>query len=332
MIIPKPLNLEKVLAPPAQLEQGFVEEEPLTFDIKELESFLVRLQKLKLPFFSFLNNTVIKVGNENKTQKEIRIGKIFHALRIFITDNFRRYEYEEIISKYSPVHILRYIYLNTIKQEEYDSAIYKFVLKISKRQFFKLQHAQLWLKNPYNIQALKTVTKLEMISSNLSMIPEGIFLLINLSILNFYNNNICFIPLEIGNLIHLRGLNLSNNRIKEIPTSFYKLIKLTQLNLSENNIDKLPEEMAKLENLHFLDLSFNNIKEITPICGLMKLLGLNLSDNCLNTLPEGVSDLKNLYEFDISNNEIPFIPTNVYKFLKGIKNFKFGIREEEETF
>ena len=97
----------------------------------------------------------------------------------------------------------------------------------------------------------------------LSILPEQIKNLKELTLLDLNSNEIEIIPNSLSFLKSLKYLNLSNNKIKEIPISIGSLTSLEFLDLSGNEIEKLPESFIKLENLRSLKLE-NNLIDCLP--------------------------------------------------------------------
>ncbi len=89
----------------------------------------------------------------------------------------------------------------------------------------------------------------------LKNIPQQVFQLSNLTVLNAENNKIEEIPSEIGNLIHLERLILNRNYISFLPKEIALLQNLTYLDMWSNNIIELPDEISALtETLKIIDM------------------------------------------------------------------------------
>ena len=98
----------------------------------------------------------------------------------------------------------------------------------------------------------------------LTKIPEEVFELEKIKILNLNGNEIDELPESIGNLANLTGLFLFSNQLTNLPESIGNLANLTRLDLSYNQLTNLPEFIGNLANLTRLDLR-NNPLETPPI-------------------------------------------------------------------
>ena len=136
---------------------------------------------------------------------------------------------------------------------------------------------------------IETTTELKLMWKKFKKIPEEVFQLINLRVLDLSYNNIQEISDEINKLINLEVLIIENNNIKEITTNLFQLTNLRNLDLNYNQINKLPEEIGQLINLQELFLRKNNIRRI----------------------PKSINNLVNLKKFHFTENEITFIPIEI---------------------
>ncbi|NIM15297.1 MAG: TIR domain-containing protein [Candidatus Aminicenantes bacterium] len=79
-----------------------------------------------------------------------------------------------------------------------------------------------------------------------------------------YDGKLTQIPEEVFELEHLEVLDLSNNQLTTVPGSIAKLRKLTRLKLFDNQLTFVPESIAKLQNLKKLVLKGNPIETPPP--------------------------------------------------------------------
>ena len=92
--------------------------------------------------------------------------------------------------------------------------------------------------------------------------------------LNFGWSGLTIIPESIGNLSDLTELYLNANQLTSIPTSIGDLSNLRELYLHDNQIATLPESIGNLSNLIELRLYLNQLTNLPiSIC--------NLPDDCL---------------------------------------------------
>jgi Leucine-rich repeat (LRR) protein len=79
---------------------------------------------------------------------------------------------------------------------------------------------------------LKSVSKIDLESSNLNVIPDNVFDCTNLETLILKNNNITTLPIDIRKLYALKVLNLTNTNIQYIPEEISQLKLLKELYLT----------------------------------------------------------------------------------------------------
>jgi hypothetical protein len=82
--------------------------------------------------------------------------------------------------------------------------------------------------------------KLDLSKSGLTEIPDYVFKLTELRVLNLHDNKITKIPDGIGNLVNLEKLIVSRNDLTYISPEIGKLINLKKLSLKANKLNTLP--------------------------------------------------------------------------------------------
>ena len=132
--------------------------------------------------------------------------------------------------------------------------------------------------------------------------------------LNLSHREITVLPDSIGNLTNLTELILNSNQIKRIPESIGNLSGLTSLNLDTNQLEYIPESIVNLVGLTELILSGNqlyglpdNIGNLTNLKGMGNLINLekiHLSYNHLTSLPKSLSNLSELQFLNIQGNPL----------------------------
>lgn len=173
------------------------------------------------------------------------------------------------------------------------------------------------------------ITKLDLHSNKITMIPETIPNLKDLILLDLSHNrnirtfpesltglekleelrmfccNLTSLSKTIGTLKNLTCLNVSSNQISVLPKTIGMLINLKHLNLYNNNIQELPEEIGNLEQLQSFNLSFNLLKCLPDNIGqLTKLEYLWLQKNNLSDLPIKLKDIaSSLMNLNLSFNK-----------------------------
>lgn len=160
----------------------------------------------------------------------------------------------------------------------------------------------------------KKDTTLHLNGKGLTFLPEVIFELNHLKILDISDNSIQHLPEKIGSLINLEELNLSGNPIDPIHSNIDKLSNLKILKLKNCNLTYFPKMVLGLPNLQELDLADNAIRFIpNQLRNLPNLKKLDLTGNAVLNfdIPDAGNDLMAyLIEFpevDNSNNNIPVV-------------------------
>jgi small GTP-binding protein len=135
---------------------------------------------------------------------------------------------------------------------------------------------------------------------------NNLHLIKQLQILYLYN--ISVIPQEITKLTNLTSLNLSNNNIAVIPQEITKLTNLTSLNLGSNNISVIPNDLFMLKRLISLKLKDNLLME---------------NEKSINNVLGNFVKMKILREFKINTNYLKPFYQNAYKI--NIQEFRLSI-------
>ena len=95
---------------------------------------------------------------------------------------------------------------------------------------------------PKNKDDLKTVKHISLRWSRLKSLPNELFNLTQLEILELNNNALDEIPSEVAKLKNLRVLNLNINSLKKLPKDIINLKKLKVLNIKNNQHLELDNE------------------------------------------------------------------------------------------
>jgi len=143
----------------------------------------------------------------------------------------------------------------------------------------------------------------EITIKNCSDVPETLFNIRQLQVLNLQSNQLTNIHDNISQLTDLTKLDLSDNRIRDFPKSVYKLPCLLRLYLDNNDINEIPADITQLTNLEELWLAKNKINKFTDeITKLTQLQELKLTDDII--IPDYIKKLscislqKNIYNTD----------------------------------
>jgi hypothetical protein len=147
---------------------------------------------------------------------------------------------------------------------------------------------------------------------NIFNIPEDIYILEELELLDLRHNNISKLEKDFINLINLRTLYLSHNKIGFINLNIEFPNNLVKLDLSNNKILTVPKSIFNLNSLDTLDLSNNQLLQIpNDISNLVKLKFFHANYNQLRYIPDSIKELKNLIILSLSNNQIQNIPSSI---------------------
>jgi Leucine-rich repeat (LRR) protein len=189
------------------------------------------------------------------------------------------------------------------------------------------------LSHPYTSK----IIYLDISAMDLDSIPDTIFHMTNLRVLNLSKNNLSDInitgkfthfkklehlylndnqlgtfPEQLLQLTNLQTLNLNNNIIAVFIDSFLGLHNLKKLCLNNNHINELPAAIKELTQLEVLEMSNNAIAHIpADLCSLENLLRIDLSTNFIKTLPVAIGQLQSLEELHLNNCKIKELPDSL---------------------
>uniref|UniRef100_A0A8C6G3N0 Protein flightless-1 homolog n=1 Tax=Moschus moschiferus TaxID=68415 RepID=A0A8C6G3N0_MOSMO len=175
-----------------------------------------------------------------------------------------------------------------------------------------------------------------------SGVPDDIFKLDDLSVLDLSYNQLTECPRELENAKNMLVLNLSHNRQlpaltalqtlhlrntqrtqSNLPTSLEGLSHLADVDLSCNDLTRVPECLYALPGLRRLNLSSNQIAELSLcIDQWVHLETLNLSRNQLTSLPSAICKLTKLKRLYLNSNKLDFdgLPSGIGK-LSSLEEF-----------
>ena len=161
----------------------------------------------------------------------------------------------------------------------------------------------------YNLSLMSYLVSLRFSNNNFNFIPQSLYQLSNLKLLDMSGNNISEID---GNLLKglssLVELDLSKNKIRYIPNSIQYLPFLEVLKISNNQLLEIPEEFAFLTRLKKLFLNENSI-QFLPLNLFSKMIGLeeiylykNRLENVCDSNSSIFDNMKHLKFLDLHSN------------------------------
>ncbi|TFF98910.1 MAG: hypothetical protein EU541_06335 [Promethearchaeota archaeon] len=162
------------------------------------------------------------------------------------------------------------------------------------------------LIDKYNIKK----KELDLSGFGLNEIPQFVFELKDIKILNLESNFLENLSGAIEELNNLQILNLNYNNLKTLPESIGNLNSLEQLLLLNNKLEMLPETISNLESLKILDMGPNPHPRI-------------YGTNRLNKIPKSIGNLTSIISLDFEDNELDFLPDSIGK-LKSLKELLLG--------
>uniref|UniRef100_A0A4W4EF97 Protein flightless-1 homolog n=1 Tax=Electrophorus electricus TaxID=8005 RepID=A0A4W4EF97_ELEEL len=150
-----------------------------------------------------------------------------------------------------------------------------------------------------------------------SGVPDDIFQLDDLSVLDLSFNQLTEIPRDLENSRNMLVLNLSHNSIDNIPNQlFINLTDLLYLDLSDNKLDSLPPQMRRLVHLQTLILNNNPLMHAQlrqlPAMVALQTLHLRNTQRTQSNMPTSLEGLTSLADVDLSCNDLTRVPECLY--------------------
>lgn len=166
----------------------------------------------------------------------------------------------------------------------------KFCSNISKftnlRKLYIVDYYAIDLELPEGLWNLKKLEYLSLDNFKNKKV-DGISNLSELKYLNLDEFNFTSIPEEIFQLKNLVILDLSMNLIKEIPSSISSLTNLRELELTNNCFSEIPSNINILPNLEYLTI--NN----ADFSGFLKP-EMNTCENAISKFPDVLAQMSNM--------------------------------------
>ncbi|KAJ3600913.1 hypothetical protein NHX12_031886 [Muraenolepis orangiensis] len=148
-----------------------------------------------------------------------------------------------------------------------------------------------------------------------SGVPDDIFQLDDLSVLDLSFNQLTEVPRDLENSRNMLVLNLSHNGMEAIPNQlFINLTDLLYLDLGDNKLDSLPPQMRRLVHLQTLVLNNNPLMhaQLRQLPAMVALQTLHLRNTQRtqrphtprSRVPECLYTLGSLKRLNVSSNQI----------------------------
>lgn len=154
--------------------------------------------------------------------------------------------------------------------------------------------------------------KVNLAGLEITAIPDSVFNITNLKILNLHGNDLNSISYRIGELTELEELYLGSNRISSLPEEMIRLQNLKILSLPFNDLDTLPSFIGSLVNLEILILNGNRLKKLPTTIGSLKhLKNLQLKYNLLEELPNEIVGCDSLEFIYLNRNALSALPDSI---------------------
>ncbi|CAL9693740.1 unnamed protein product [Knipowitschia caucasica] len=167
-----------------------------------------------------------------------------------------------------------------------------------------------------------------------SGVPDDIFQLDDLSVLDLSFNQLTEIPRDLENSRNMLVLNLSHNGIDSIPNQlFINLTDLLYLDLSDNKLDSLPPQMRRLVHLQTLILNNNPLMHAQlrqlPAMVALQTLHLRNTQRTQSNMPTSLEALTLLADVDLSCNDLTRVPECLYS-LSSLKRLNLSSNQISE--
>lgn len=127
-------------------------------------------------------------------------------------------------------------------------------------------------------------------------------------------NRISVVPDEIGDLGNVTFFYFNDNRIRNIPAAFGRIGGLRGVYFTRNRIDSISSDIFFVDRLLKFEIKQNNIRRIPEEIGNCKyIIHLNLANNPISVLPESITNLSNLRICDFSYCGLRALPSGFAK-------------------
>ena len=158
---------------------------------------------------------------------------------------------------------------------------------------------------PFAVDQLSSFTEIYLRKNSLSSIPQALFHIAGLKVLDVSYNLLTELPTKSGNswkCPNLKTLDISNNKFTSLPSFLWMIPSLSHLFAQNNTIGNInPPENCSV-TFKEIDISCNELSAV-PICIFYSTV-VNISFNKIERLPAPLWSLEMLNTLNVANNVI----------------------------
>lgn len=135
---------------------------------------------------------------------------------------------------------------------------------------------------------LRNLTRLDLSSNCVEMIPDELAKLQNLSELRLSHNNITVLSPSLCRKESLQKtlslLDLSHNKIQQLPLQICEFVSLVNLKVDSNEMEVLPPTIGRLQRLQFVSACNNKLRVLPANFMKLRLDSLDLFGNSFDVV------------------------------------------------
>jgi Leucine-rich repeat (LRR) protein len=161
------------------------------------------------------------------------------------------------------------------------------------------------------IAHLQLLAEINVSGNFLNTIPEAIFCIPNILIVNVGNNRIGGFKVPAQSWRSLTQLDLSKNIFTELPISLFDVISIKVLIVAENEIALVQQQFNFLQNLISLNISSNKLEDLEGLKSLFHLKSLKASKNKIQHISHHFGGFSDLQDLQLDGNPLDFPPIEV---------------------
>ena len=158
-----------------------------------------------------------------------------------------------------------------------------------------------------NIANLQLLAEIDVSGNFLNVIPEAMFLVPNILILNISNNKIASFKVPSSTWKSLTQLDLSKNMFSALPLSMFDVVSIKLLLVNNNSISEVQQQFGFLLNLTNLNISSNlleNIEGLKPLFNLKYLYAF--PQNKRTSLSQHFGAFSDIQELQLNDKPLIF--------------------------